>query len=113
MALIFLAAEVQGFTKNTVPQTRHSPSSLTVLQVAPTLRIPLLGRFRKKRPVEQTVQIQVGGSLPDIDVEQLMIRGDEDGTEPKSEPVSIKEVLQTSSAAVLIGKYIVDSHLRG
>jgi hypothetical protein len=58
-------------------------------------RVPLLGRFRKKRPVEQPRTIEVGDQIPDTDVEVVQFTGDSS----VSVPVSIREVLGDGSCA--------------
>jgi hypothetical protein len=62
-------------------------------------RVPLLGRFRKKRPVEQPRTINVGVPIPDIDVEVVQFSGDSS----VSAPMSIREVLGGGSC-VLVGE---------
>lgn len=63
----------------------------------------LLGRFRKKRKVDQVTTIRVGDRLPaDVDVERLVTATDGTTKEPQSEPVSILDVLGPNKA-LLIG----------
>jgi hypothetical protein len=63
----------------------------------------ILGRFRKKRKVDQVATIHVGDKLPtDVDIERLVTAADGMTTEPMSEPVSILEVLGPNKA-LLIG----------
>jgi hypothetical protein len=58
-------------------------------------RVPLLGRFRKTRPVEQPRTIEVGDQIPDTDVEVVQFTGDSS----VGVPVSIREVLGDGSCA--------------
>jgi hypothetical protein len=63
----------------------------------------ILGRFRKKRKVDQVATIRVGDKLPtDVDIERLVTGADGKTTEPMSEPVSILDVLGPNKA-LLIG----------
>lgn len=62
-------------------------------------RVPLLGRFRKKRPVEQPRTINVGDPIPDVDVEVVRFTGDSS----ESAPMSIREVLGGGSC-VFVGE---------
>lgn len=65
----------------------------------------ILGRFRKKRKVDQVATIRVGDKLPtDVDIERLVTTADGKTTEPLSEPVSILDVLGPNKA-LLIGAY--------
>jgi len=82
----------------------HVPRSQ---QRTPTSLFGLLGRFRKQRPVEQVAPIQVGATLPEIDVEKLTLDANGSVT---SEPVSIRDLLGTSSKAVLVGEYSTERH---
>jgi hypothetical protein len=60
----------------------------------------LLGRFRKKRVVEQERTIGVGDTIPDIDVEVVEFTGDSSEVSPKS----IREVLGSEGTSVFVGK---------
>jgi hypothetical protein len=62
----------------------------------------ILGRFRKKRTVEQTKQIRIGDVLPDVDVELLLSSG-------SSTPESIHQVLKTAGggSALLVGECVI------
>jgi hypothetical protein len=62
-------------------------------------KVPLFGRFRKKRPVEQPRTIDVGNAIPDVDVEVVQFTGDSS----VSAPMSIREVLGGGSS-VLVGE---------
>eukprot|EP00548_Thalassiothrix_antarctica_P008364 CAMPEP_0194133986 /NCGR_PEP_ID=MMETSP0152-20130528/4039_1 /TAXON_ID=1049557 /ORGANISM="Thalassiothrix antarctica, Strain L6-D1" /LENGTH=286 /DNA_ID=CAMNT_0038829473 /DNA_START=9 /DNA_END=869 /DNA_ORIENTATION=- len=68
------------------------------------LRIPLLGRFRKKKSKEELVDIpppiEIGASIPDVDVE--ILTKDEEGN-ITSVPASINEVLGNNTKSILIG----------
>ena len=69
-----------------------------------TVLYGILGRFRKKRKVEQVSTIRVGDKLPtDVDIERLVTSADGKSTEALSEPVSILDVLGPNKA-LLIGK---------
>jgi hypothetical protein len=59
----------------------------------------LLGRFRKKRVVEQERTIGVGDVIPDIDVEVVEFTGDSSTAAPKS----IREVLG-GGTSVFVGE---------
>jgi hypothetical protein len=75
--------------------------------VAPTYS-GLLGRFRKKRKVDQVPEISTGDGISDIDVEQMTVL--EDGT-VQNEPTSIRTILGPGKA-VLVGEIVIYIGLR-
>lgn len=82
---------------------RSSSGSNFALQASSTplvLGIPLLGRFRKKRTVDQTKVIAVGDVIPDVDVELIEAKG-EDG-QVISSAVSIRQILGNETS-ILVG----------
>jgi hypothetical protein len=78
----------------------------TVSKGASSRRGGLWGRLRKKRVVEQTPQIQVGGTIPDVEVELLTAAAQTDSSETltQSTPISIHDILRSGGGpAVLVG----------
>ena len=94
-----------------VPVTpiQHQTLSRSALQAAPApLASGILGRFRKKRKVEdQPVNpIAIGEAIKDADVERLNVlaKDADDEEAPECEPVSIRDVMGTGKA-ILLGTF--------
>lgn len=93
VCVVGLALEVSGF--QTVINSRLAQASTTKLHVG-----GIIGRFRKKKQVQQTKQIEVGAAVPDVDVEVIQYH-----TAKKGEAVttSIREFLGSEGSAILVG----------
>lgn len=99
LVLIVAPAGVQGF-QCTVSR-RNAPAGTSSLLL--NARIPLIGRFRKKREVEQSRTIQVGDGIPDVDVEVIQFTEDSSSGSPSS----IRDVLGETGASVFVGKFVL------
>jgi hypothetical protein len=104
--LLLLVAATEAFQAPS-GTVRKNNNALDVRSSTCRQAIPVyskfLGRFRKKKKVEQVPEIQMGDSITDVDVEQMMV--EEDGT-VHHEAVSIRDVLGQDKA-ILVGAYTI------
>ena len=106
-AFLIFSGLVRGFSPVIEHRTNHASSALSM-----GIRDAIVGRFRKKKKVE-VVPIEVGQSLPDVDVQKIAFEvegkeiDDEIGEAPLSaamdEAVSINDVVGGSGKAILVG----------
>ena len=101
LSVLLLLAFSVATTKAFVAKPHaSSPTSTTT-----ALGMGLLNRFRKRRQVQDQAKspIAVGTVLPDVDVERFVGGSSEDGGTATAQAISIREALQTSDKALLIG----------
>ena len=96
LPLLILSETSEAFAFAFHHPTRHTKVICKATSSPIFMGIPLLGRFRKKRKIEIPDPIEIGSTLPDIDVE--LVEGHSSST-----PISINELFGDEGTGLLVG----------